>query len=276
MSAERIHVATSADGTMIAARVHGSGPPLVFVHGGPGDGEGSFQSLIPLLARHFSCYAMSTRGRALSADSPDHSRERLIEDIRAMLVSVAAPVAILAHSSGVPLAMEAAATSRAVAALVAFEPTLRDLADGETRAQGEAAVAKIRQAVEEGRPNDGARVFFEDLGLANEEELPVLAQAGVFEGVAANVAVTLQEIDQSGLPQLSDMAVLDRLSMPVLVLYGSRTHPFYTSVVRYLQKRAPRFEFCEIPEVGHLAPQLAPEPVAAETARFLNAVLASS
>jgi hypothetical protein len=80
----------------------------------------------------------------------------------------------------------------------------------------------------------------------------------VFEGVAGNVAVTLAEIDQAGLPRLSDMAVFGRLAMPVLVLHGSRTHTFYVSVVRYLRER---FEFCETLDVGHLAPQLAmPRP----------------
>jgi hypothetical protein len=35
-----VHRTISADGTEIAGRVHGQGPPLVLVHGGLGDGEG--------------------------------------------------------------------------------------------------------------------------------------------------------------------------------------------------------------------------------------------
>ena len=70
---ERIHRAVSADGTEIAGRVQGLGPPLILVHGAYGDGEIAWKALLPYLTDRYSCYLPSTRGRGLSSDNPDHS-----------------------------------------------------------------------------------------------------------------------------------------------------------------------------------------------------------
>ena len=76
MDEDQIHVAVSNDGTKIAGRVQGQGPPLVLVHGGLGDGNVSWFFMLPFLVEHFTCYLLSTRGRGLSSDNADHSRER--------------------------------------------------------------------------------------------------------------------------------------------------------------------------------------------------------
>src|SRR6266508_3654173 len=70
---ERIHRAVSADGTEIAGRVQGLGPPLILVHGAYGDGEIAWKALLPYLTDRYTCYLPSTRGRGLSSDNPDHS-----------------------------------------------------------------------------------------------------------------------------------------------------------------------------------------------------------
>ena len=49
MTDERIHRAVSADGSEIAGRVRGRGPALVLVHGGIGDGDVAWESLLPRL-----------------------------------------------------------------------------------------------------------------------------------------------------------------------------------------------------------------------------------
>lgn len=63
MTEDRIHRTRSDDGNEIAARVHGDGPPLVFVHGGLGDDQLGWASVVPWLTGQFTCYTMSTRGR---------------------------------------------------------------------------------------------------------------------------------------------------------------------------------------------------------------------
>ena len=85
---DRVHRTTSRDGTEIGGWVVGSGPPLVLVHGGLGDGNPAMDVMVPFLSQHFTCYCMSTRGRGMSGDHPDHSRERMYEDVAAFVSGV--------------------------------------------------------------------------------------------------------------------------------------------------------------------------------------------
>lgn len=81
MQEDRIQRVVSTDGTEIAARVEGQGPPLILLPAGPGDSETSWRPLLPLLSERFTCYLMDTRGRGASTNHPDHSPERLVEDV---------------------------------------------------------------------------------------------------------------------------------------------------------------------------------------------------
>ena len=69
MNSERLHGATSLDGTAIVGRVHGHGAPLVFVHGVTGDGDVDWDPPLPLVAPRLSCYLLSTRGRSTPASA---------------------------------------------------------------------------------------------------------------------------------------------------------------------------------------------------------------
>ena len=52
---------TSRDGTRIAFEQSGTGPPLVFVHGG-WDDHTAWRQVLPTLAQQFTIYAMDRRG----------------------------------------------------------------------------------------------------------------------------------------------------------------------------------------------------------------------
>jgi pimeloyl-ACP methyl ester carboxylesterase len=81
MTAERIHKATSDDGTEVAAKVVGEGPALVFLPAGPGTSEASWRYVVPHLSASFTCYLVDTRGRGLSAAAEDQRPQRLCDDI---------------------------------------------------------------------------------------------------------------------------------------------------------------------------------------------------
>lgn len=268
MDIQRIHRAASNDGTPIAGRVHGHGPPLVLVPGGPADGETGWTALLPHLTDHFTCFAINTRGRGLSGDHADHSRERLVEDIVAFVESIGDRVALFGHSAGGAQALEAAAHTSAVRSLALYEPTLFEFADAELQGRGSDALARARRAVEEGKLADAAWIFIEELALANDEERSLLSEIGAAEEMGPLVPVFLDEVEQSGLPRLGDISLLDRVTMPVVVLHGARTHAFYRHVVHELSGRLPDLRVCELPALGHLGPEIQPEPVAAELVRF--------
>jgi pimeloyl-ACP methyl ester carboxylesterase len=267
MDEGRIHRTESSDGTEIAGWAHGQGPPLVFVHGGAGDGKTSWSALAPLLSEQFTCYLMSMRGRKPSNDHPDHSRERLVQDIVAFAESISEPVGLVGHSFPGALALEATARTPAVSALALYEPTLMDLGPRDS-ASDVAAFQRISGAVEEARWIDAVRIFLEDVALATDEELAFLDETGVFEAMGRNLAFDFAEAAQSGPPQLSDLALLGRITSPVLLLYGSRTPPFYRAVVSAVAGRLEHPQVREIPGAAHLGPQVTPKPVANELARF--------
>lgn len=268
MDTDRIHRAVSADGTEIAGRVHGHGPPLVLVPGGPADGETAWPGLLPHLSEHFTCYAINTRGRGMSGDHPDHSRERIVGDVVAFVESIGDDVLLFGHSAGGTHALEAAAHTSAVGALALYEPTLTELAGAEVSARFSDAFARVRDAVDDGRPADGAWIFLEELAMANDTERAILSEVDAAREMVPLVPLVLEEQAQSGFPQLSDLSLLERVTMPVLLLHGSRTDPFYAGVVTDLAGRIADCRVHEIAGVGHLGPEIDPEPVAAELVRL--------
>lgn len=272
MIEERILRVTSGDGTEIAARVHGQGPPLVLLPGGPGDGEFSFRFLLPHLAEHVTCYPMSTRSKGLSGASDDYSLELLVSDVRSFVEGVGEPVVLMGWSSGCSLVLEVAARTDAIAALVLYEPTLLDLRPRDVEARHEAGVERIIAAATEGRLADAARAFFDDLGMASPEELAAIEAMGTFETAAPNIAVMMQEALAGAVGKLSDVAVVEQISVPVLLLRGTESPPFYADVADWLVERLADSRIRELDGLGHFAPSLQPGPVADEMMSFLAEV----
>jgi pimeloyl-ACP methyl ester carboxylesterase len=264
MRPERMHQAVSRDGTRVVGGVHGHGPPLVLVPGGPADGETGWLALLPSLSEHYTCHTVNTRGRGPSGDHPDHSRERIVEDIVAFTESIGNEVLLFGHSAGGAHALEVAGNTEAVRALALYEPTLTEWAEPDLRARFDDAFIRIRRAVADGRPAEGAQVFLEDLALANDEELAQLADVGAAEQMAPLVPVVLEEAAQSGPPQLTDLSLLDDITMPVLLLHGSRTHPFYKRVACRVADRLADCRLRELPGLGHLGPEITSEAVTDE------------
>lgn len=269
MDEDWIHRAISDDGTEVVGRVHGQGPPLVLVHGGVGDGENSWRFLLPFLSKQFTCYTMSLRGRGLSAENPDQSPERLIEDVAAFAESIGEPAGLVGHSSGGAFALGAAAQAARVPAVAAYEPALPELSQ-ELRARYQDAFARVRHAAAEDRLTDAVQIIFDDIALANDEELAALSAAGAAELLAPNVPIHVRDLTRYLSYRPFD-ASRERLTMPVLLLHGSRTHAAYTSVVRRLAGRLADPHVREIAGAGHMAPLLAPKPVADELTRFFAA-----
>ena len=156
--AGQVQVAISADGTEIVGRVRGQGPPVVLVHGGWGDGEVAYEALVPHLADRFTCYTPSTRGRGLSGDNPDHSVQRLVQDVIAFIDTIGEPVHLVGWS-GIEPPLGAAARSRAVSAVALFEGYVPPVADEDDLASLGATIERTGAAAADGRLADAARAF---------------------------------------------------------------------------------------------------------------------
>lgn len=275
MTAERIHRADSADGTEIAGRVHGHGPPLVLVHGGPHDGDLAWEALVPHLAGHHTCYLPSVRGRGLSADSSDLSPPRLREDFTAFVESIGEPVGLVGWSSGGPWTLGAAAQSALVAAVVLYEPAVVSVLQGDNLTLMSAAFEQGNAAAADGRFVDASRA--NHAGVLNDGEMAAL-ETHYFERSAC-ILQTALKIDQQAEsydgPQPTDPEMLAEVTVPVLLLRGQETllHTFFADSEQYIAEHVADPHVREpLPGVGHFAPLLAPEPVARELISFFEVV----
>jgi len=275
MADDRIHRAISADGTEIAGRVHGHGPPLILVHGAPHDGDIAWEALVPYLTDGYTCYLPSTRGRGLSDDNPDHSPPRLQEDVNAFVDSIGEPVCLVSWSAGVPWALAAAADSDAVAAVAAYEPTIIPVMREDDSARRGAMYKQFGAAAAERRLADAARTFH--VFLATDSEMAAL-DADYFERCAAVVPTLLQDVQGAIAyqgPRSTDREVFGKVTAPVLLLRGQQTQldTFYTDTVRHVAEHVADPHVREpLPGLGHWAPLVAPEPIATELISFFESV----
>jgi pimeloyl-ACP methyl ester carboxylesterase len=269
---EAIHRAVSTDGTVIAGRVHGQGRPLVLVHGGLGDGELSWGALLPMLTDRFTCYTMSTRGRALSAtpSPPDYSLGRIVDDVVAFVESIGEPVSLLGYSSGGMYALGAAARCPSVAAVAVYESPVFDATEQDAE-RFAAAASRMLALVAEGRLPDAAREILRP--VAREEEMAALEAAGVFETWVRNIPVGIEEVRQFASGEGPNPIAPDQLARihaPVLFMYGSLGHAWYREAARHLAEHVTGLRTVELEGVAHFAPLLAPEPIADALVPFLT------
>jgi pimeloyl-ACP methyl ester carboxylesterase len=278
MASDRIHRAVSADGTEIAGRVHGEGPPLVLFHGAPHDGDLAWEALVPHLADRFTCYLPSWRGRGLSADSEDHTPLRHQEDAAAFVDSIGGSVQVAGWSAGVMTALGAADTSDAVAAVALYEPTVIPVMGEDDLADLGAAFEQVGAAAADGRLADAARAFHRF--VANDDELAAL-DGDYYERSASAFPSLLRTVQASETyegPQSTDPEVMARIDVPVLLLRGQQTRrdTFYTEVEQYLAGHVTDPHLRELSGVGHFAPSIAPEPVAEALVSFCGSIQQST
>ncbi len=275
MTDARIHRAVSADGTEIAGRVVGQGPPLVLVHGGPHDGDLAWGALVPHLADRFTCYLPSIRGRGLSTDSPDLSPPRLQEDISAYVDSIGEPV-FLVGWSGIEWTVGAAAHSGSVVTVALYEPNVGALMREDDLARMGAALQQGAAAAADGRLVDASRAFHRY--VATDDEIAAALETDYFDRCASLLPAVQQERQRGGSydgPRATDPEMLGKITVPVLLLRGQETRlrTFVTDSVQYVAQHVADPHVREpLPGLGHFAPILAPEPIAEELISFFDSL----
>lgn len=112
----------SADGTRIGYRQIGSGPGLILVQGAMGTAH-NYDQLARSLAGDFTVYIPDRRGRGMSPRpySPDHSIQRDVEDIQA-LITKTGTTDIFGLSSGAVITIEATRVLPAIRKAALYEP----------------------------------------------------------------------------------------------------------------------------------------------------------
>lgn len=231
------------NGITLAARVAGSGPALLLLHGHP-QNHLIWQRLWPALTRHYTCVAADLRGYGDSAKPPAapdhaaHSKRVMAADMHALMQALGLPrYAVLAHDRGARVAHRLGLDQPdAVQSMMLLDiaPTL-DMYEGTTRAFAQAYYhwfwliqpapgpeamiehdpALYVRTIMGGRP--GGLAHFTPEALADYQRCAALPgwATGICEDYRASATIDLEH-DRAG------RAAGERLAMPVRVLWGER------------------------------------------------------
>jgi pimeloyl-ACP methyl ester carboxylesterase len=269
---------TSMDGTEIVVRVRGEGPPIVLLPAGPGDSELSWRHVVPFVSEQCTCYLLETRGRGESADHPDHSPDRLVEDVVAVARSIGEPVGLVGWGSALAVRV-AARNGGDVFAVALYELGAGEVMSEESgRRMGE-VFARVGELVAKGRMVDAARAFVDGSDVIySEEDLATGAPQEFWEAAANRLPLFLQESKQaagSGQPGATSPAELGKITMPVLLLHGDRSSRWFSDSVQHVAEHVPDARLRQIADAAHFGPYTQPRAVADEIIRFFVEIHAS-
>lgn len=257
----------STDGIEIGYEQHGSGQPLIFLHGGMAPREywtpvvphfGEYAAVVPQRPGFGTCLDEPTE------TSADDVLERETAYVRALVDDVEGVPILFGHSYGALTALEAA-TDLEVDAVVAYEPAVLP---EEFREQANLA-DRMADLLEEGKRREAVKRYVEQ--VLHPDGIDDL-EAWLAAWPAWPNCVTLAEEVVRMNYAVERYRLPDRLEVdaPVLVLAGTDGPNFLRESARDVHEALPHSRFVEFDAVGHGGPSEAPELVSAEVETFLD------
>lgn len=251
----------SKDGTPIACRTSGKGPPVLLVHGTTDDG-GLWEPLLPAMEPDRTVYAMDRRGRGGSGDAEAYALEREWDDIAAVVDAIGGSVDVVAHSFGATCALEACRLTRHVRRLVLYEPPMPF---GRRFWSDEIAKAFLNA----GEAEQVLLLFYRDLLKMPEQQIAARQGTGRWPAkIAAAHTITreLQALDRYVFAPERFVA----MRTPTLLLLGGESPVFRRSVAETLCAALPESRIAMLPGQMHGAIQDAPDLFAQAVLAFLS------
>jgi len=267
-------------------------PPVVFLHGGPGQGSAHFDVLAgPYMARELRVVYFDQRGSGHSERpaSGDYALATLVEDIETLRRALGVPkVALLGHSFGGLLALKYAFTYPAQVSHLVFVAGLWDT-QLQCRLRAE-RLAALRPADYErvrgdtlnanGTRRSDCELEFRALRGADRERFntalmfPDTTVSARMDSVNAarnvrNTGELSRALFSAGLLQYR-FAAYDRVTMPVLVIAGRHDGAAGPAGERELARRLPNARFIEFERSGHFVYLDEPDRFAREVASFVK------
>ncbi len=257
----------SADGTRIAFRQTGSGPPLVLVHGILSD-HTRFGPLLPFLEPHATIFAMDRRGRGASGDHAEYDAFREFEDIAALVDSVAdatgAAVTLYGHSSGAALALNAAVLTPHVRRLALYEPAI---SGGNLFPAG--LPERLEALLAEGNPEAVVETFCREVLKFSDEQLEAFREQPSWPARVA-AAHTLPREMRIPPERLFNPEQAAKITAPVLILLGADSPPGFKANVETVQASLPDARIALLDGQGHSGDIFAPQEAAGALLAFLR------
>src|SRR5918994_3669339 len=265
----------TVNGVRLYYELHGSGEPLVLVHGSRGDAR-SWRFVVPGLAESFRVVIYGRRGHSRS-QRPDTqgSVDEDGDDLAALLESLdLAPAHVVTNSFGGNIALRLA-TKRPdlFRSLLCHEPPLWGLLEGDRESQemlqeGASSLESVGRRIAEGDHEGAARQFVEEVAFgpgAWENELPPEIRS-IFVQNAPTFLDELQDPNQLRI----DEDALSRLELPVRLTQGSQSPPTFPAVIDRLVELIPRVSRETIDGAAHVPQLTMPERYVQVTTRALQ------
>jgi pimeloyl-ACP methyl ester carboxylesterase len=247
----------STDGTTIAYEFAGHGPAVVLVDGAMCyRASGPMRPLAAALHNDFTVYAYDRRGRGDSGDAAAYSPEREIEDLDALLAAAGGAAGVYAISSGVALAVAAAAAGAPIRALALYEPPfLTETGGGPAKARYTDELTELLAA---GRNGDAAALFMNYIGMPADTVAGLRTQPfwPTFEAIAPTLAYDDEIMGDGTVPA----GIAAKISVPTLVLDGGASPDNLRGAARALADAVPGARHATLSGQTHdvAVPALAP------------------
>ncbi|WP_129789493.1 alpha/beta hydrolase [Promicromonospora panici] len=262
---------TSADGTRIAYDLTGPTPglaPAIVVV------DGVLAHRLPItlavaseLRDRATTLRYDRRGRGGSGDTVPYSVDREVDDIAALL-EVTGPAALLGISSGVFLALRAAADlGTGVTGVLCYEPTY-DVSSGEPPADPR-MIAGVEACIEVGDPGSAVELFLDVVGMPCRllPRMRASASWASLEAIAATIAYDGRILAGVALGRRALMRRWDVITQPVLVADGAASASAVSAAADSLAAVLPAARRVTLPGQGTDVP---PEAMAEAVARLLD------
>ncbi|MHC5256454.1 alpha/beta fold hydrolase [Streptomyces sp. UC4497] len=264
----------SLDGTAIAYRQFGSGPPVVMVHCS-GGGLHSWEPVAELLADRYEVWTPVRRGYAPSGPgrSPKSFADE-VADLDALITKIGRPVHVVGMSYGGNVALHAAAAGLPIRSLVLWEPPL--FAVGDKLAP---VLEEFQELTAKGEQRRADRLLAEKVARIPAALLDLM-DAGDSDSDANDTETDTVPAEPDEAPGwcrdleslISDSADVDRWSdvtVPTLLMRGADTWQPMPETLDRLATALPQVTYTTLPGQMHFAPSLVPDVVAGQIADFL-------
>lgn len=230
------------DGRKLTYHEEGDGPPLVLVHGSPGEGR-SWSRVIPRLKDRFRVICPDLPGSGKSDELPENTESRtaaMASSVVQLIQACGSPVVLAGHSFGGNVAVHAAlqAPPETVDRLVLLEPVFFraiELADNNTMlAPATAFFEDYASRALAGEPDAVRLMIGFWFGDSAWDRMPP-AMRGFLNGAAARNALDVRGTFREKV----SMERLTSFQRPVLVAYGSLSPAIAGAIAEALAKLMP-------------------------------------
>jgi pimeloyl-ACP methyl ester carboxylesterase len=255
----------SNDGTRLACRAAGSGPPLVLVHG-TGGSSARWAPILPALEEHFSVYALDRRGRGNSGDATAYALEREAEDVAAVVSAIGQPAHMLGHSFGGICALEAALLTSHVRKLILYESPIP--VEG-MPIQPEGMIDRLEALLAAGDREAVLTAFLQAAVRMPPHEFEAYRASPVWPARLAAAHTLPRELRAQGQYRFAAERFA-HLDTPALLLVGGDSPAPFQAAIRLLEAALPNSRTIVLPGQQHIAMDTAPELFVREVTTFLT------